>query len=163
MSKTSPSPQLATSDDLADEVAALAGDLKAKDLKFLIALVTSDSIAEASRAVGIHQATGEKKAKKLKPVMDKIYPVLQREAIKGLTVLVPKATAALGELLDDLKDSKTDTKRKTAEAILDRVIGRPTARPTTKPQSDKEVKVQFKGWQPPVVPVGSSDNLKKKK
>jgi len=153
MTKTRPNTQLLTPDGLADEIEALAIGLSGADLRFVVALVTNDSIAAASREVGINQDTGERKAKKLRPVLDKIYPILKREAIKGLTVLVPKATAALGELLDDLKDSKTDTKRKTAEAILDRVIGKPIARVAVREQSDKAVTIEFKNWAPPVVPV----------
>ena len=157
MTKKRPNTQLLTSDDLADEIATLSAGVSAKDLKFLVALVTLDNVVAAAREVGIHPQTAKVKAKKLKPVLDKIYPILQREAIKGLTALVPKATAALGKLLDDLEDSKTDTKRKTAEAILDRVIGKPIARVAVKKQTDEAVTIEFKDWAPPVVPVSKPD------
>ena len=153
MTKKRPSALLSTSDALADEITALSAGVSAKDMKFLVALVTLDNVVEAAREVGIHPQTAKVKAKKLKPVLDKIYPILQREAIKGLTALVPKATAALGKLLDDLEDSKTDTKRKTAEAILDRVIGKPIARVAVQEQTEKAVTIEFKNWAPPIVPV----------
>lgn len=149
--------QLATSDDLADEISVLADGVSPPDMRFIIALLTNDTIKAAAEELGLNYKAAERRQKRLRPVLDKIYPILKREAIKGLTVLVPKATQALGKLLDDLKDSKTDTKRKTAEAILDRVIGKPIARVAVREQSDKAVTIEFKNWAPPVIPVSGPD------
>lgn len=156
MKKTRYTSQLASSDGLTDEVIALADGLSHADLRFLVAVTTSDTIKDAAKEVGLDYKYAVKKHRKLRPVLNEIYPILQREAIKGLTVLVPKATRALGELLDDLGDSKTDTKRKTAEAILDRVVGKPVARVAVKEQSDQEVKIEFKNWTPPTFPTNEN-------
>lgn len=166
MSKKNLTPAVLSSPDVV--VDEIIGDLtEAKlspdEIDFVMALLTTKNITEAGKVVGFTQQRAKRTKKRLQPLLQKIYPKLQRRSLTILSIAAPEAAQALYTLLKDLKDSKTDTKRKTAEAILDRVTGKPVARVAVKQQTDKEVKVQFKGWQPPIVPVGSSDSDKKKK
>ena len=166
MSKNNHGPAALSSPDVV--VDEIIGDLteaklSTEETDFVMALLTTKNITEAGKVVGFTQQRAKRTKKRLKPLLQKIYPKLQRRSLTILSIAAPEAAQALYTLLKDLKDSKTDTKRKTAEAILDRVTGKPVARVAVKQQAEKEVKIEFKNWQPPVIPVGSSDSHTKHK